>query len=159
VSKALGPYSEFGRNGQCHITFREDEIMKKFVLLFLVLAVLALGSVNWKTNASASTGKQQALAVFRQPIQVNGVTLKAGEYLFVHDDAAMNRGESCTYVYKGNAPLREKLVVSFHCTPAQRAKATQFIVRTAENVPGTVELREIQFKGDTEAHLVPAMEH
>jgi len=81
--------------------------------------------------------------------------LKAGEYLFVHDDAAMNRGESCTYIYRGNAPRADKLVVSFHCTPAQRTKAERFTVRSVEAVPGTIVLREFQFKGDNEAHLVP----
>lgn len=132
--------------------------MKKSILLLLVLAVVALGSICWTTSAS-STRKQKALTVFSQPMQVYGVTLAPGEYLFVHDDAAMNRGESCTYIYKGNAPVRDKLVVSFHCTPQERTKATHFIVRSVENVPGTSVLREFQFKGDTEAHAVPEIAH
>jgi hypothetical protein len=128
--------------------------MKKLIIFLVVLAVVVIGTFSLKTNASDK--KQQALTVFNQPVQIQGVTLKAGEYLFVHDDAAMNRGESCTYVYKGNAPRADKLMVSFHCTTAQRMKATHFTVRSAETVPGTVEIREFQFKGDTEAHLVPA---
>jgi hypothetical protein len=85
---------------------------------------------------------------------LRGVTLK-GEYLFVHDDAAMQRGEACTYVYEGTAPIPKKLVVSFHCVPVQRAKATNFIVRSIETSPDLIELQEFQFAGDTEGHAVP----
>ena len=90
---------------------------------------------------------------FADPVVLMGVTLK-GEYLFVHDDAAMARGETCTFVYKGNAPVASKLVASFHCVPAQRTKAASFTVRMME-VGGVAQLREYQFEGDTEAHVVP----
>ena len=83
-----------------------------------------------------------------------GVTLQ-GEYLFVHDDVAMARGEACTYVYKGDAAVANKLVISFHCTPATRAKVAQFTVRTILTSTGQSELREFQFAGSSEAHLVP----
>ena len=82
-----------------------------------------------------------------------------GEYLFVHDEAAMKRGEDCTYVYKGNAPVPNKLVVSFHCVPVERTKATHFLVRSVETLPGLIEVQEFQFKGDTEAHGIPAKTH
>ena len=48
--------------------------------------------------------KEQAVTNFSQPVKLMGVTLK-GEYLFVHDDAAMARGETCTFVYKGDAEI------------------------------------------------------
>lgn len=91
---------------------------------------------------------------FTQPVKLMNVVLN-GEYLFVHDDAAMARGEACTFVYKGVAENRDKLVVSFHCTPAERSKAASFTVRTLLTAPGQIEVREFQFAGSTEAHLVP----
>jgi len=87
-------------------------------------------------------------------VKLMGATLQ-GEYLFVHDDEAMARGEACTYVYKGVAEVANKLVVSFHCTPAPRTKVANFTVRTLLTTPGHPELREFQFAGSTETHLVP----
>ena len=91
---------------------------------------------------------------FNQPVKLMGFTLQ-GEYLFVHDDAAMARGEACTFVYKGVAATPSKLVVSFHCTPAPRTKVANFTVRTLLISPGLSELKEFQFGGSTESHLVP----
>jgi len=98
--------------------------------------------------------RQSAVTNFDRAVFLHSVTLK-GQYLFIHDDAAMQRGEACTYVYEGNAPIPQKLVVSFHCVPVQRVKAKHFIVRSVETSPGVTELKEFQFAGDTEAHAVP----
>jgi hypothetical protein len=130
--------------------------MKKLFFIFVALGALVLGSFAFEANASRAVKKQQAMMRFDKAVSVHGVVLTPGQYLFVHDDAAMTRGEACTYVYKGDAQDRNRLVVSFHCTPAERTKATHFIVRSAQLPTGVVELREFQFKGDTEAHLVPA---
>ena len=127
--------------------------MKKLLFLFALVAILVLGMFPLRA-ASTYSRKQMAVTQFNQPVVVQGSVLK-GEYLFVHDDAAMQRGEACTYIYKGSAPLRDKLVLSFHCIPAQRPKTAYFAVRTAERTPGVVELTEFQFAGDTEAHQVP----
>jgi len=97
--------------------------------------------------------RQKATTQFNQPVSLQGVILK-GEYLFIHDDAAMARGEACTFVYKGASPVKENLVASFHCIPAERTKVKSFTVRT-QQVAGVEELREFQFSGDTEAHVVP----
>jgi hypothetical protein len=126
--------------------------MKKLLFLFALVAILAFATFPLK--GAANLGSRMAVTTFTQPVYVQGHILK-GQYLFVHDDAAMQRGEACTYIYKGNAPLREKLVVSFHCVPTQRTKAAYFVVRTEEKTPGFRELREFQFAGDTEAHAVP----
>ena len=129
--------------------------MKSLVFFVVVLSALIIGSVSWETKASNTARKQSAVINFDRAVILHGVTLK-GEYLFVHDDAAMQRGEACTYVYEGNAPIPEKLVVSFHCVPVQRVKAKNFIVRSIETSPGIAELQEFQFAGDTEGHAVPA---
>ena len=128
--------------------------MKSVTFFVVVLCALIIGSVSWQTKASDTTHKQSAVTHFDRAVVVHGVTLK-GEYLFVHDDAAMQRGEACTYVYEGKAPIPEKLVVSFHCVPIQRAKAKNFTVRSVESSPGITELQEFQFAGDTEGHAVP----
>ena len=128
--------------------------MKTFVFSLVVVCALIISPVSLKSKASNTTGKQTAVTQFNHPVVLNGVTLEAGEYLFVHDDAAMNRGEACTYVYQGNAPIRKKLVVSFHCVPVERAMSNRFVVRSVETA-GVTEVREFQFAGDTESHAVP----
>ncbi len=129
--------------------------MKSLFLFAALLFAVAVGS----TASVASKGpqemkKQKATMHFSQPVRVHGVVLK-GEYLFVHDDAAMMRGEACTFIYKGNAEIASKLVTSFRCTPAERVKVKSFTVRT-EQIANFAELREFQFAGETEAHVVPA---
>ena len=128
--------------------------MKSVAFFVIVLCALIIGSVSWETRASNTARKQSAVTNFDRAVVLHGVTLK-GEYLFVHDDAAMQRGEACTYVYEGNVPIPKKLVVSFHCIPMQRAKAKNFIVRSVESSPGIIEVQEFQFPGDTEGHAVP----
>ncbi|HSE34276.1 MAG TPA: hypothetical protein VLA93_22065 [Pyrinomonadaceae bacterium] len=129
--------------------------MKKLFFIFVAVGALVLASFALEANAS-SARKQRATMRFDRVITVHGVVLTPGQYLFVHDDAAMARGDACTLIYKGESADANKLVVSFHCIPAERTKATHFVTRSAEKPGGVVELLEFQFKGDTEAHLVPA---
>lgn len=130
--------------------------MRKLLLFVALIGVVALiampGAV---TNAGNSQKRESATMKFREPVKLMGVTLK-GEYLFVHDDAAMARGEACTYVYKGTSENASALVLSFHCMPAERAKVKNFTVRTLAVSPVLTEIREFQFSGSTEAHQVPA---
>jgi len=128
--------------------------MKSLVLLVALLFAVAISTTSPVASKAAPTGKQKAIMQFTEPVTLMGVVLK-GEYLFVHDDEAMARGEACTFVYKGNAAIADKLVVSFHCTPTNRARANSFTVRM-ENIGGVNQLREFQFAGETEAHMVPA---
>ena len=128
--------------------------MKSFFLLVALLFAVAVSSSSAVvTKATAPAKKQKSVVLFNEPVMLQGVTLK-GQYLFVHDDAAMARGETCTFVYKGEAEIASKLVVSFHCTPVTRQKVDSFIVRT-ELISGVTQLREYQFSGDSEAHMVP----
>ena len=129
--------------------------MKSLILLAALLFAVTLSSSSLVASKAAPGGKKRAVTVFTEPVRLMGVVLNKGEYLFVHDDAAMARGEACTFVYKGNAPMASKLVVSFHCVPAERTKAGTFTVRMS-SVSGFQEVTEYQFSGDTEAHTVPA---
>jgi hypothetical protein len=131
--------------------------MKSFVL-FLALVCAAALSSSWApsvTKAAGNVKSDRAVMRFIEPVTVMGVTLK-GDYLFVHNDEAMARGEACTYIYKGELADSAKLVVSFHCIPATREKVGYFTVRTAMTGPGQYDLKEFQYPGSTEAHLVPA---
>jgi hypothetical protein len=130
--------------------------MKKLAFFFVVLCTLLLGSVFSENNVSGRAQKQRAVTQLGQPITVHGVVLPAGRYLFVHDDATMSRGEACTYIYKGDAEIQSKLVVSFHCTPVERKKVGHFTIRSVATSPGVATLLEFQFNGDTESHIVPA---
>lgn len=130
--------------------------MKTFVLFLSLVAVAVLASTPTVGSKTLVGHTQKAVTTFHSPVILQGVTLK-GEYLFVHDDAAMTRGEACTRVYKGNAELPSKLVVAFHCVPLERTKFPYFIVRTKQITPDVEEVTEYQFKGDTEAHGVPTL--
>ena len=127
--------------------------MKSLLLFVTLLCVVTLSSSVVGSKAANAGKRQKATTQFNQPVSLQGVILK-GEYLFIHDDAAMARGEACTFVYKGDSPVKENLVASFHCIPAERTKVKSFTVRT-QQVAGVEELREFQFSGDTEAHVVP----
>lgn len=134
--------------------------MKSFLLFIALLCAVTLSSSSTPsvTKAANAVRKERAAITFREPVTLMGVTLR-GDYLFVHDDAAMVRGDACTSVYKGNADVPDKLVVSFHCTPVPRSTVAHFTVRTMLLRPGQSELSEFQFAGSGEAHLVPYSPH
>jgi hypothetical protein len=133
---------------------REERGMKTLVFGLVLLCTLVFGSVSWKSTAATDVQKRRAVTEFTSPVIVHGVVLK-GKYLFVHDDAAMKLGDACTYIYKGEAEVRDQLVASFHCIHVERAKAKNFILRSRETAPGIVELLEFQFSGETASHGVP----
>jgi hypothetical protein len=129
--------------------------MRTFVFVSVILCTLIFGSLSWKsTAATTDVQKRKGLTEFANPVLVQGVVLK-GKYLFVHDDAAMARGDACTYIYKGEAEVRAQLVASFHCIHVERAMVKNFILRSRETTPGIVELVEFQFSGETAGHGVP----
>src|SRR5438132_12635882 len=104
--------------------------MKRLLLFAALLCAvtLAIGS-SFVSNASKAGQKQKASMTFTEPVRLQGVVLK-GEYLFVHDDAAMMRGEACTFFYKGNVETSKNLIVSFHCIPKYRSTEAIFTVRS-----------------------------
>lgn len=127
--------------------------MKSFFLFIALVGVAVLSSTPAAGSKTLVGRKQKATVQFNDPVILQGVTLK-GEYLFLHDDTAMTRGEACTRVYKGNAEIPSKLILAFHCIPLERAKSVHFVVRMNQVAPGVTEVTEYQFKGDTEAHGV-----
>jgi len=117
-----------------------------FAALMMTVGVLA-------THATTEAKKtDRATIQFNEPVKLLNVFLK-GEYTFVHDEEKMAKGEDCTAVYDSSG----KLVVSFHCVPAERAKTDRFRVLTVrmDATQGVREIKEYQFAGSTEAHQVP----
>jgi hypothetical protein len=126
--------------------------MKRVVIAASMFAALmiTIGAFASHTRAEAKNN-ERATIEFTQTVKLLDVVLK-GEYLIVHDEDKMAKGEDCTYVYDRSG----KLIVSFHCTPIERRKAERFRVVTRRLDPsGLNEITEIQFAGSTEAHLVP----
>ena len=132
--------------------------MKALVFISVLLCALIFGSVSWKSAAATDVQKRRAVTVFTNPVTVQGVVLK-GKYLFVHDNAAMSRGEACSYIYEGETEARDRLVASFHCIHVERAMANHFILRSRETAPGIIELVEFQFSGETAGHRLPLPGH
>ena len=126
--------------------------MKRLLVAGSMLAALmiTIGAFAAHTKAEAKKN-ERATIEFTQTVKLLNVVLK-GEYLVVHDEAMMAKGEDCTYIYDKSG----KLIVSFHCTPVERPKSDRFRVVTRRLDPsGLSEVVEIQFAGSTEAHLVP----
>jgi hypothetical protein len=130
--------------------------MRRSFLFMLMLCAIILGSgLLTATGKAPASKKQSATVVFNQPVKLQNVVLQKGEYLIVHDNAAMARGEDCTSVYRLKSSGRE-LVATFHCTPVSRDMVKGFTVRTVRPTPDAIEeFREFQFAGSTESHLVP----
>lgn len=127
--------------------------MKKYIFTALIVLALGTGGVLAQGHKKVEASKiQKAKVEFTETIKLKDVMLR-GEYLFVHDDEKMAKGQDCTYVYDAAG----KLVVSFHCEPVVRDKTDQFkvLVTTKGNV---LELEEYQFAGSTEGHRVPRAE-
>ena len=127
--------------------------MKK--LLFAASMFTALIITIGVFTAQAKTepkNNERATIEFTETVKLLNVFLK-GEYLIVHDEDRMAKGEACTYVYDAKGAL----VVSFHCTPVERPKSETFrvVASRGTNANGPAEIKEIQFAGSTEAHLIP----
>ncbi|HSP63669.1 MAG TPA: hypothetical protein VLQ90_11850 [Pyrinomonadaceae bacterium] len=130
--------------------------MKRSLLITLMICGIILSSGLLIATGKAPASKtRSATVVFNEPVKLLNVVLQKGEYLIVHDDELMARGEACTSVYSLTGG--RKLVASFHCTPVPRDAVKNFTVRTVRVTPDAMEeFREFQFAGSTESHLVPS---
>jgi hypothetical protein len=132
--------------------------MKSLFLIAVICTSVLIGGQQLSIVKGASPShKEKAIVEFKTPIKLMRVILQ-GEYMFVHDEDKMLAGEDCTYVYKSEAGIPGKLVLSFHCIPVPRQKAANFIVRSSLLLakPVLYELTEYQFAGSSEGHQVPS---
>ena len=132
--------------------------MKRIVLTtFALFGLLVLGGSLWPSgNTTAASRRESAVVEFAETVKLGGVLLR-GEYLIVHDEERMARGEACTYIYRGKEIDESKLVTSFHCIHVERDKATAFKASfTRRTTPyETLEITEFQFAGSKDGHKVP----
>lgn len=130
--------------------------MKRLLLAVLIAGALITSSAVFAAQIKGGAPRLEKAAVeFTETVKLLDVLLK-GEYIFVHDDDKMAKGEDCTYVYTSDRGRQGKLVTSFHCEPIEREKSDRFTVivewNAAVNLP---ELVEYRFAGSTEGHKVP----
>jgi hypothetical protein len=126
-----------------------------FVGAFLIVGVVAAGSLAAKGSTFVSASKQWTVTNFQDPVLVNGRVIM-GPVLIVHDSEKMKRGEACTTFYRFDPARggREELV-SFHCLPKSAARVEETKFTTMATDAGCKKLVEYQIAGDSEAHLVP----
>ena len=124
-----------------------------FIIIFAGIVLLALLAVSGRAEKPPV---QKAVVQFDEPVKLLTVTLK-GEYLFVHDEEKMARGDDCTYVYTHSKGKQGELVISCHCVPVTRDKTDNFTISVTMQ-PGTdlTMLTEYRFAGSTQGHKVPS---
>jgi hypothetical protein len=94
--------------------------MKRILLAtFALFGLLVLGGSLWPSDSQAAPQRESAVVEFTQTVKLGGVLLR-GEYLIVHDEERMARGEACTYVYRGRQIDETRLITSFHCIHVDR---------------------------------------
>jgi hypothetical protein len=101
-------------------------------------------------------GQQSAIVRFEHPTRV-GSQILIGNYVIVHDEEKMTRGQPCTTLYRVGTRMRlTDEVVSFRCIPHERKIGPSFVTTVSSNPElGIDTLTEYQFAGDSEGHGVP----
>ena len=133
--------------------------MKRIALMIFALFGFLMLSGNILPSGSSAIAKtrlESAVVEFTENVKVRNVILR-GEYLFVHDEERMAKGEPCTYIYRGKLQDEAKLVTSFHCTHVDREMVSEFKATITRRVTpyDVAELTEIQFAGSNAGHKVP----
>lgn len=126
------------------------------MIVILILALWAVGSQS--ISLAGKSPRERAVVEFNENTKLMGVILK-GEYVFVHDEERMAKGEPCSYVYKSRNGREGELVTSFHCQHMERTLAKNFVTRIVKrNIPNELpELQEFQFAGSAAGHRVPGV--
>jgi hypothetical protein len=130
----------------------------------LTMSIFIIGLAVWFSFASTPSSKaegprkERAIIGFEQTVKLKGVLLR-GEYVIVHDEERMARGEPCTWIYRSDKGKEGALVISFHCEHVERAKADHFVIRLKTNHTPyvTPEIEELQFADSTAGHRVPGV--
>ena len=112
---------------------------------------------------SLASARRSGFVNLTNPTDVDGVILDAGQYVIVHDDLKMAKGEACTTLYCLDPERGWKAVVSFHCIPVLRPmvdRTTLTIVpggvaRDGKGLRSVDRLVEYQLAGELEGHGVP----
>jgi hypothetical protein len=131
--------------------------MKRIVVItFALFGLLTIGGSTPSSGITAATSRESAVVEFAETVKLQGVLLR-GEYLIVHDEERMARGEPCTYIYRGKHQDETRLAAAFHCIHVDRERANALkITFSRHSTPYEVaEITEIQFAGSKDGHKVP----
>src|SRR5262249_20946873 len=125
--------------------------MKRNFLMLMVIGLLLGGSLVARVTAEQPKN-ERAFVQLNEAVKCRGVFLPA-RYPFPHEPGTMSKGAACTWICDASG----RLVTSFHCERVERPKADAFkmIVSHRTGSFDISEVREIQFAGSTEGHLVP----
>jgi len=132
--------------------------MKRIIFGILLTTAIITGVALAQNKNVLVPRNESAIVEFPQTVLANGVFLK-GDYLVIHDEARMAKGENCTYIYEYTGNVQGRLVTSFHCTPVEREKVAGFTIVLApltQGPPGIRRVTAIQFAGSIEAHQLPS---
>ena len=129
--------------------------MKRLAVLFFGFALM-ISFTFAPAGAAKPNPRDQAAVSFPETVKLLSVFLR-GDYVIVHDEDLMAKGQPCTYIYRSESGQPGKLVIAFHCEHLEREKVAHFTVRYtprrgAFDVP---EVKELQFAGSTAGHRVP----
>ena len=131
--------------------------MKRYILGIIITGAVIISGAFALPRTVDNPRIEKAVVQFTEPVKLQSVILK-GDYLFVHDEEKMAKGEPCSYVYTYEAGKQGKLVASFHCIPTKREPVDHFTVIVSFTSAGSPlpELLEYRFAGSAEGHKVPA---
>lgn len=130
--------------------------MRSRILVGSLLVVGLFSAGSMASNGSHTSPRQWSIVNFADPVVIRGHVLM-GQYLVVHDDARMEKGEPCTSIYKFDAAKGpQQLELEFVCQPEQRTvcEKTTFTVER-DPLLGLNKVTEYQFGGDAEVHGIP----
>ncbi|HKQ77278.1 MAG TPA: hypothetical protein VJ810_26505 [Blastocatellia bacterium] len=132
--------------------------MKRMILAIpLLMVMLAFANAPAVNGMNKISQREEAVVEFTETVKLQGVLLR-GQYLIFHDDTKMAAGEPCLSIYTMKAGIRDKLVISIHCEPVERERASQFTVTLSPRSSAIAvrEVREIQFAGFAKGHKIPS---
>src|ERR1700680_810369 len=96
----------------------------------VVASVLVVGTLipaTFVMSRDRMPGQQSAIVSFEHPTRV-GSQILIGNYVIVHDEEKMTRGQPCTTFYRVGTRMRLlDEVVSFRCIPHERKIAPSFV--------------------------------
>lgn len=131
--------------------------MRRLVIALFAATLAAMIAIAVSAKGEIAPKRESAVVEFTNTVKLADVLLR-GQYLIVHDEERMAKGEACTYVYSGTAEKADKLITSFHCVHMDRAKIDKLKITFANNgckPYETPEILEIQFAGSADGHRVP----
>ncbi|MBI4442094.1 MAG: hypothetical protein HY649_01820 [Acidobacteria bacterium] len=129
--------------------------MTKKAIVSVISAVFMLALLGWTLHAASA--RQEAAFDLSKDHKVDGVVLKAGKYLLVHQSHdAEHVGDACMFFYQPPRSSERNAVAKLHCRVSSGAEAKGFTMRTTPLPDGTLQLKSVQFSGSREIHeLVP----